>query len=270
MKRFGLVTGLILIGLVIVAALVSFVWTPFDPTLVDATQRGLPPAWPHIMGTDGFGLDIFSRVLVGARSALVVGLVAVAIAAVFGIPLGIVAGMSDGWVGRVILRACDILVAFPALLLAILLAAALGGSTLTGMIAIGVSTIPAFVRLARAGTLQVMAQDYVMAARSSGTRTLAIGVRHVWPNIAPLVGVQVTVSFAMAVLAEAALSYLGLATPPTVPTWGRMLFDAQKYLFVDPNQALWPGLAIAVAVLGFNLLGDGMRDYLDPRLREIR
>lgn len=269
MRRLGLVIGLVLVGLVVAMTVVSFFWTPFDPTRVVPVARNQPPGWPHLMGTDGFGIDIFSRILAGSRSALLVGVVAVAIAGVIGVPLGIIAGMNRTGLGRVIMRATDILYAFPALLLAVMLAAALGGSTLTGMIAIGVSTIPAFARLARAGTLQVMSQDFVLAARSSGTPVAAIGVRHVWPNIAPLIGVQVTVSFAMAILAEAALSYLGLATPPTVPTWGRMLYDAQKYLFTDPNQALWPGLAIGLAVLGFNVLGDALRDYLDPRLREV-
>jgi peptide/nickel transport system permease protein len=180
------------------------------------------------------------------------------------------AGVAGGWVSEVLMRASDVLYAFPALLLAILLAAAFGASTWTAMVAIGVATVPAFARVTRAGTLQVLASDYVLAARAAGTGRLAIAGRHILPNVAPVIGVQASVAFGIAILAEAALSYLGLATPPPTPTWGRMLRDAQTYLFSDPVLALWPGLAIALAVLGFNLLGDGLRDVLDPRLRRAR
>lgn len=268
MKRLPLIAGGLGVALVVLVALVSFFWTPFDPTLVVPGDRLLAPSWPHVLGTDGFGIDIASRIMIGARTCLLVGIVAVSIALVIGVPLGLVAGMSGGWLAELIMRASDILYAFPALLLAILLAAVFGGSTWTAMTAIGVATIPAFARVARAGALQVMAADYVTAARSCGTGRLAIATRHVLPNIAPIVGVQASVAFAIAILAEAALSYLGLGTPPPTPTWGRMLRDSQNYLFSDPLLALWPGLAIAAAVLGFNLFGDGLRDLLDPRLRE--
>ena len=168
-----------------------------------------------------------------------------------------------------LLRATDVAQAFPALLLAILLAGVLGGGTGTAMIAIGLAAVPQFLRIARAGALSVLASDYVLAARACGTGRLAIARTHVLPNIAPLVGVQASVTFAMAILAEAALSYLGLSTAAIVPTWGKMLRDAQTVMFNAPLQAVWPGLAIAIAVLGFNLLGDGLRDLLDPRLREV-
>ncbi len=270
MKRLSVIIGGSFVGLVVLAALVSFFWTPYDPTQVMAAERLQPPSADHLMGTDGFGIDIFSRIMVGARSALLVGIVSVAIAAAIGVPLGIISGMSNKVVATVISRATDILYAFPAILLAILLAAALGGSTMTGMVAIGVSTIPVFTRVARAGTLQVMSQDFITAARASGTCPVTIAIKHVWTNISPLIGVQASVSFGMALLSEAALSYLGLSTPPTTPTWGRMLYDAQKYLLTDPNLTVWPALAIALAVMGFNVLGDGMREYLDPRLREVR
>ncbi len=269
MKRAGLVIGLALVLLVVLAAGVSLVWTPFDPIRVVPADRLLGPGWPHLLGTDGFGIDILSRLMVGARTCLVVGIVSVGIAALLGVPLGMAAGQAGGWISEALMRATDIAYAFPALLLAIVLAAAFGASTWTAMVAIGAATIPAFARIARAGTLQVMAGDYVLAARACGTSAWGIASRHVAPNIAPVVGVQASVAFALAILAEAALSYLGLATPPPTPTWGRMLRDAQQFLFVDPLQALWPGLAIAVAVLGFNLLGDGLRDQLDPRLREV-
>ncbi len=271
MKRVSLWTGAVLVGGLVLTALVSLVWTPFDPTQVNPADRLQGPGWPHLLGTDAMGIDTLSRLMAGARICLLVGVVSVGIAALVGVPLGLVAGMVKGRWGRLLLRVSDVLYAFPALLLAILLAAAVGGSTLTGMVAIGVATIPVFVRITRAATLQVMSQDYVLASRSCGTSWPVIAWRHVWPNVAPLVGVQASVSFAMAILAEAALSYLGLATAITTPSWGRMLYEAQsKLLWSHPEQVAWPGLAIAGAVLGFNLLGDGLRELLDPRLREVQ
>ncbi len=269
MKRAQLVIGLVLVGLVVMTAVVSVFWTPFDPLRVVAGQRLLGPGWPHLLGTDGFGIDTVSRLMVGARTVLFVGIISVGLAAAVGVPLGMLAGQAGGWIDDVVMRVADVVYAFPALLLAILLAAVFGGSTLTAMAAIGIASIPAFARVARAGSLQVMASDFVLAARASGTSRWAVAGRHVLPNIAPLVGVQASVGFALAILAEAALSYLGLATPRPNPTWGNMLRDAQELMGVAPLQALWPGLAIALAVLGFNLLGDGLRDYLDPRLREV-
>lgn len=274
MKRFPLYLGLLLVGVVVVAGALSTVWTPHDPTFVNPGNRFADPGWSHLLGTDNYGIDIASRLMAGARICLLVGILAVSIAAVIGVPIGILAGMTGRggrlarWGSEAIMRASDILYAFPALLLAILLAAAFGSSTWTAMTAIGIATIPAFVRMSRAGTLQVMSQDYVLAARTSGTSRMSIATRHILPNIAPVVGVQASVSFALAILAEAGLSYLGLGSPPDVPTWGRMLKEAQAHMFTEPTLALWPGLAIAWAVLGFNLLGDGLRDVLDPRLRE--
>jgi len=247
-KRFQLVVGLVLVGLVVASAIVSLFWTPFDPIQVDGANRLRPPGWPHLLGTDGFGIDIVSQLLVGARATLLVGIVSVGVSAVVGVPLGMVAGQLGGWLDEVVMRAADI----PA------------------MAAIGISTIPAFARVSRAGALQVVASDFVLAARVSGTSRLGIAVRHVGPNIAPVVGVQASVVFALAILADAALSYLGRGTPRSVPTWGNMLRQAQDQLFTAPLQSVWPGLAIALAVLGFNLLGDGLRDYLDPRLREVQ
>lgn len=268
--RTTLMLGAIGVGLVALMALVSLFWTPFDPVRVDPQARLLGPSWPHLLGTDNFGIDTLSRLMIGARTCLLVGVIAVALAAVIGVPLGIVAAMSRHWLGELVMRACDLLYAFPALLLAILLAAAFGGSTWTAMVAIGIATIPAFARVTRSAALSVMSSDFVAAARISGTSNWQTAVRHVLPNVAPVVGVQASVAFGMAILAEAALSYLGLGTPPPTPTWGRMLRDAQTQMFLDPLQPLWPGVAIAVAVLGFNLLGDGLRDLLDPRLKELR
>lgn len=269
MKRLELWVGLFLVAGVVAMAAVSFVWTPFDPTAVRSAEPLLPPGWPHVLGTNHMGIDTFSRLLVGARSALYVGVIAVGIAVVVGVPLGVVAAWLPRWGAEAMMRATDVAYAFPALLLAILLAGVFGASTETAMVAIGLATIPQVVRVTRAGSLSVLASDYVLAARACGTPVPAIAVRHVLPNVAPLIGVQASVAFAMAILAEAALSYLGLGTPPTVPSWGRMLGDAQTYLFSHPVQAVWPGLAIAAAVLGFNLVGDGLRDFLDPKLQEV-
>ncbi|MDR2931256.1 MAG: ABC transporter permease [Propionibacteriaceae bacterium] len=268
MKKLTVIIGLVCSGLVVVAALVSLVWTPFDPRKVDGPARFAPPGWPHVLGTDAFGIDTASRLLVGAQTTLLVGVVAVALAAVIGVPLGVFVGMGHRIAGEVVARASDILFALPALLLAILLAAALGASVTTAAVAIGIATIPVFQRMARAATLTVMSQDYILAAQVSGIPGGVIAIRHVLPNITPVLGVQAAASFSMAILAEAGLSYLGLSAPQSTPTWGRMLHDAN--LYAAPIQAVIPGVAIAVAVLGFNLLGDGVRDYLDPRMKELR
>ena len=258
--------GLIIVGATVLAALVSVVWTPYDPLLAIPQERLVGSSAEHLLGTDRFGRDVLSRLLVGAQITLFVGIIAVAISAVIGVPLGITAGMRQGkFLDSLVMRSADLLLAFPALLLAIIAGAVWGPSTLTAMIAIGVAGIPSFARVARSGTLQVMSQDFIAAARVSKVSELQIAYRHVFPNIAGLVIVQSSVYFALAILAEAALSYLGLGTAPPAASWGRMLQDAQSLLAVNPTLTLWPGLAIALTVLGFNLLGDGLRDILDPR-----
>lgn len=261
-----LLIGIILIGLVVIAALLSFIWTPYDPVQADPESRLQGSSLAHLMGTDKYGRDIFSSILFGARITLFVGLVAVGIALLIGTPLGIIAGMRGGWIEEVIMRTSDIALAFPALLLAIMFSALFGGSTLTAMIAIGIATVPGFARVARSGTLQVMSTEYVLAARASSQSRIRIALRHVLPNIIGIVVVQCSVSFALAVLAEAGLSFLGLGTPPPTPSWGRMLQESQQFLATEPMLAVWPGLAIAIAVMGFNLLGDGLRDRFDPKL----
>lgn len=266
----SLVVGGVIVGLVIVTALLSFVWTPHDPTLVNAAARLRGPSAEYWFGTDKFGRDVFSQIMVGSRTALFVGIVAVGVAALVGVPLGIVAGMGPRWLGEGLMRFNDLLLAFPALLLAIMFAAVYGGSTLVAMIAIGIASIPNFARLVRSGTLQVMKTEYVLAARAAGRHPFAIGLRHVLPNVSGLVIVQMSVGFAIAVLAEAALSFLGFGTPPPTPTWGRMLQASQELLWEAPRLAVFPGVAIALAVLGFNMLGDGLRDYLDPKLEDRR
>lgn len=259
--------GLGLVSLVVLAALLSLVWTPHDPVQVVPTERLAGPSAEHLLGTDRFGRDVFSQILSGSQITLLVGLVAVGISALLGTPLGVWAGMRRGWVETLVMRGSDLLLAFPALLLAIVAGAVFGASTVTAMVAIGVAGIPAFARVARSGTLQVMTQDFIAAARSAGRPAVEIARRHVLPNIVGILIVQASVAFALAILAEAALSFLGLGTPPPEPSWGRMLQTAQASLGSAPQLALWPGLAIALTVLGFNFLGDGLRDALDPKER---
>ncbi len=262
--------GLMLIGLVVLAAVVSVWWTPFDPEGVFSDSILLPPGAEHFLGTDSFGRDVFSSILRGAQISLLVGTVAVGIAAVLGVPFGIVAGMNPGRLDQFMMRGNDISLAFPALLLAIIFGAIFGAGTVTAMVALGIGTAPAFALIARSGTMQIMSREYVLAARASGKSGIFIGVRHILPNISGVLIVQASVSFGIAVLAEAALSYLGLGTPPPTPSWGRMLQDAQGYLFIEPLLIVWPGIAIAIAVLGFNLFGDGLRDRFDPKMQVKR
>jgi peptide/nickel transport system permease protein len=266
----GLVVGGLIVLGIITTALVSFVWTPHDPTLVDPQARLQQPSAEYWFGTDKFGRDVFSRIMVGSRTTLFVGFVAVGVAALVGVPLGILAAMGSRWFGELVMRGNDLLLAFPALLLAIMFAAVYGAGTLVAMVAIGIATIPSFARLVRSGTLQVLGTEYAMAARAAGRTRFAIGLRHVLPNVSSLVIVQASVGFAIAVLAEAALSFLGFGTPPPTPSWGRMLQESQELLFTAPRLAVFPGVAIALAVLGFNLLGDGLRDLFDPKLEDRR
>jgi peptide/nickel transport system permease protein len=259
--------GVAIVALIVVAAVVSFFWTPFDVLNIDYDHTSAGPGVNgHWLGTDRIGRDIATRLMIGARTALYVGIVAVGIALLIGTPIGILAGMTGrGW-SEFIMRSNDIVLAFPALLLAIVLAARYGGSITTAMVAIGVATIPGFVRVIRSGTLRVMNTDYVQAARVAGRSSFSIAVRHVLPNVSGLLIVQASSAYAIAILSEAGLSFLGLGAPLSTPSWGRMLYESQSLLTIAPLTALWPGLAIALAVLGFNLLGDGLRDRLDPTL----
>lgn len=263
----SMVVGGALVAVVVLAAVVSFFWTPWSTIYTDVANRHASPGTAgHLLGTDLRGRDIASMLMEGSRTTLYVGVVAVGIAAVIGTPLGILAGMArPGW-SEILMRATDLALAFPALLMALMFAAVWGPSVTTSMVAIGVATIPAFIRVVRAGTVRVMTTDFVMAARLAGRRGPAIALRHVLPNVLGLVIVQASVSYAIAILAEAALSFLGLGAGPTTPSWGRMLYEGSQVLSVYPMISVWPAVAIILAVLGFNLLGDGLRDRYDPRL----
>ncbi len=262
-----LLVGGTIVALIVATALVSFFWTPFPTILTDTDHLASPPgAGGHLLGTDLYGRDILSWLMVGAQTTLYVGIVAVGIAAVIGTPLGILAGMVRPAWSEFLMRVTDIWLAFPALLMALIFATVFGASITSAMTAIGIASVPSFVRVVRSGTIVVMNADYVLAARVAGRRGPAIAMRHVLPNIAGLVIVQCSVSYAVAILAEAALSYLGLAGGPTTPSWGLMLFQGQAVISGHPLLVIWPGVAIGLAVLGFNLFGDGLRDRYDPRL----
>jgi len=262
-----LVIGGALIAITVIVAVVSLFWTPYDPIRSVAGERLMFPSLAHPMGTDRLGRDVLSGVMSGAQIALLVGTVAVLIGAVIGVPFGILAGMRSKRLGPLIMGASDVVMAFPGLLIAIVFGAVFGADTSTAMIALGIGSAPAFARVARAGTLQVIGTDYVFAARAANRSGLSIALRHVLPNISGMLVVQCSVNFAIAVLAEAGLSFLGLGTKPPTPSWGRMLLDSQQFLGTHDYLAIFPGLAIAVVVLGFNLFGDGLRDRFDPKMR---
>lgn len=246
--------GGVIVLVIAAVAVLSLVWTPFDPLQADVHNRLQGSSAAHWMGTDQFGRDITSRVMDGARLTLTVAIGAVGLSALVGVPLGIWAGMRRG-ASRFVMAGADLLLAFPALLLAIVFTAVFGASIWIVVLAIGIAGAPGFVRVARAGTLQVMQNDYILAARIAKVSGPGIAWRHVLPNIWPIVLTQVSVAVALAILAEAGLSFLGLGSPAPYASWGRMLQASQPFLATSPHLALWPGLAIAVTVLGFNLLG---------------
>ncbi|WP_423460229.1 ABC transporter permease [Ottowia sp. VDI28] len=262
----GFVIGGVLSLLLVLATLVSYLWTPYSVFDVDMDAKLLPPSGQHWLGTDAFGRDVASLLLVGARASILVGVIAVGIGLLAGTALGLLASARRSWVEELIMRVSDFGLAFPAILTAIMLTAVYGPGIVNAIIAIGIYNIPTFARITRAAANATWSRDYVLAARASGKGAWAITWQHVLPNILPVLIVQTTIRFAIAILAEAALSYLGLGTQPPQPSWGRMLAEAQTLMFQAPLLAVWPGLAIALAVLGLNLLGDGLRDLLDPRL----
>lgn len=251
-------------------ALVSLVWTPYSFTDIDIAGKLALPTWAHPFGTDHFGRDILSMIMVGARNSIVVACVAVGIGAGLGVPLGLLAAARRGWVDEVVMRFNDFAFAFPALLSAVMITAIAGPGAVNAIIAIGIFNVPVFARLTRGASLSLWKREFVLAARVAAKGDLAIAIEHILPNIAGVLIVQATIQFALGILAEAGLSYLGLGAQPPQPSWGKMLNDAQTYIYLAPRLAIFPGLAITLAVLGLNLLGDGLRDVLDPRLRRRR
>lgn len=264
------VIGAVLTLALAACALLSFVWTPWSPYEMNMQAKLLPPSAQFWMGTDAFGRDVLSQIMVGARSSIAVGVIAVSIGLCFGVALGLIAAALRGWVEEVIMRMSDFTFAFPAILSAIMMTAVFGPGMVNAIIAIGIFNIPTFARITRASANAIWSREYVMAARACGKNRFSITLQHVLPNIMGVLIVQATIQFALAILAEAALSYLGLGTQPPQPSWGRMLSDAQTLMFQAPLLAVFPGVAIALSVLGLNLLGDGLRDLLDPRLSRQR
>jgi peptide/nickel transport system permease protein len=265
--RKGAVAGLIVIATFIALAVLAPWIAPYDPVATSWTLVRKPPSALHWFGTDELGRDILSRVIYGARASLMAGAISVGIALGVGVPLGMLAGYRGGLLDALISRITDAMLACPFLILAIALAAFLGPSLGNAMIAIGISTTPIFVRLTRGQTLSVKVEDYVEAARAIGNPRWRIALFHILPNIMPALLIQATLSIAAAIIAEAALSFLGLGQQPPAPSWGSMLNAAQRFLTNAPWMALWPGFAIFLVVLSFNLVGDGLRDALDPRQR---
>ena len=262
--------GAALVALLVAAAVLSLAWTPRSPYELDVPNKLGAPSAAHWLGTDSLGRDVASLLLVGAQNSIVVGVIAVGIGVLFGVALGLLASARRGWVEEAVMRLADFTFAFPALLSAIMLTAVYGPGLGVSVIAIGIFNIPVFARIARAQANAVWSRDFVLAARACGKGAWRITLEHVLPNIAGVLIVQATTQFALAILAEAALSYLGLGTQPPRPSWGRMLNEAQTQLFQAPLLAVFPGAAIALAVLGLNLLGDGLRDLLDPKLARRR
>jgi len=264
------VIGAVLTVLLLLAATVSLVWTPWSPYEMDMAIKLQKPSGSHWLGTDPFGRDVASLLLVGARASILVGLIAVGIGLTVGTALGLLAAARRGWVEEAIMRFSDFSLAFPAILSAIMMTAVFGPGIVNAIVAIGIYNIPTFARITRASANAIWSREYIAAARACGKGGFAITMQHVLPNISAVLIVQITIRFAIAILAEAALSYLGLGTQPPQPSWGRMLSEAQTMMFQAPLLAVFPGMAIALAVLGLNLLGDGLRDLLDPRLARAR
>jgi peptide/nickel transport system permease protein len=252
-------------------ALMSLVWTPHDVTLLEIPNRLQPPGPAHLLGTDHLGRDIFSMVMVGARTSIAVAAVSLVIGLCVGVPLGLLAAARrGGWLDEVIMRGNDIVFAFPLLVMAILITAVFGPSAVNAIIAFGIFNIPVFARVTRGGALPLWEREFIMAARVAGKSPARVSTEHILPNVTNLLIVQGTIQFALGIQVEAALSFVGLGVQPPVPSLGRMLADAQTLVTLAPHLAIVPGVAIILIVLGLNLLGDGLRDALDPRLARRR
>jgi len=270
LRRPNLLIGLAVTGAILGLALLSLAWTPHSAIDIDVARRLRPPSAVNWLGTDQFGRDVLSMIMVGARNSIAVGLIAVGIGVAAGVSLGLLAAARRGWTEELVMRFADFTFAFPAVLTAIMITAIFGPGTVNSILAIGIVNVPLFARVARGSAQQIWTRDYVLAARAAGKGRFRITVEHVLPNILNILVVQATISFAIAILAEAALSYLGLGTQPPTPSWGRMLNEAQAQMYTRPMLAVFPGLAIVLAVLGLNLLGDGLRDLIDPKLARRR
>ncbi|BCG94052.1 ABC transporter permease [Mesorhizobium sp. 131-2-1] len=262
--------GFAITALVAAVAILSYAWTPYEVTRLVISDKTLAPSSAHWFGTDHFGRDILSMIMVGARNSIAVALVAVGIGMGVGVPLGAFAAARGGLADEALMRLNDLVFAFPALLSAIMITAIFGPGAINAIIAIGIFNIPVFARVARAGALAIWPREFILAARAAGKGPTLITIEHILPNIATLLLVQGTIQFALGILAEAGLSYVGLGAQPPMPSWGRMLFDAQTRMVVAPWMAIFPGMAIVITVLGLNLLGDGIADILDPKSRRQR
>jgi peptide/nickel transport system permease protein len=263
--------GATLTALILVAALVSFVWTPYPYAAQDIPNKLQGFSAAHWFGTDQYGRDVFSMILVGARTSIAVALVAVGIGMGLGVPLGLTAAAKRGTLlDEIIMRGNDLVFAFPALLIAIMITAVFGPGAINAIIAIGIFNIPVFARVARGGALSLWTREFVLAARIAGKGAARISAEHILPNILNFLIVQGTIQFSLGILAEAALSYVGLGAQPPTPSWGKMLADSQTMFSLAPHLALIPGTTIVLTVMGLNLMGDGLRDILDPRLRRSR
>jgi peptide/nickel transport system permease protein len=270
LRRPALIAGAIITLLLAAVALASLLWTPYPVAQMNMAARLQGPSALHWLGTDQFGRDVLSMLMAGARISFAVGFVAVGIGLTIGATLGLLAAARGGILDEAVMRLADFTVACPAVLSAIMITAWLGPGAVNAVIAIGIFNVPVFARLARGSALQIMSREFILAARAAGKGTTRIVIEHVLPNIAGILVVQGTIQFALAILAEAGLAYLGLGTQPPNPSWGKMLNEAQTFLHRSAWLAIFPGAAIALAVLGFNLLGDGLRDLIDPRLRRQR
>ncbi|MBO6827635.1 MAG: ABC transporter permease [Sneathiella sp.] len=270
LRSRSFVVGGVITAFLLLCALVSLFWTPGEAFVITVKDRFKGPSLEHWLGTDQFGRDVASMLMTGTQNSITVGVVAVSIGLFAGVALGLYASAKRGWTEELIMRFSDFSFAFPAILSAIMITAILGPGGVNSIIAIGIYNIPVFARLTRGSANAIWTREYVMASRASGKGKFRITVEHILPNILSIIIVQATIQFALAILAEAALSYLGLGTQPPDPSWGRMLNEAQTLMFLQPMQAVYPGAAIALAVFGLNLLGDGLRDVLDPRLSRKR
>jgi peptide/nickel transport system permease protein len=263
--KITLIAGAVITCLFVLTTFVSLFWTPYDAMGLDIGARFSPPSLKHWFGTNHLGRDGMSMVMVGAQTSIAVALIAVGVGIVIGVPLGLVAAASGGFIDEAIMRGGDLIFAFPALILAILITAVFGPGAINAIIAIGIFNIPVFARLTRGAALPLWNKGYVLAARTAGKNHAAISLEHILPNIAHLLIVQGTVQFSLGILAEAGLSYVGLGVQPPTPSWGRMLAESQTMIGFAPWLVLFPGLAIFIFVLGLNLLGDGLRHRLDPK-----